>query len=122
MPRVSVCIPTYNSARYLRKAIESVLEQGFGDYELVICDNASTDETPELCRHYEDSRIRYVRFNDLTNQAGNFNRCLAGFLADRVKRLNEHPETGFVFGAVKVVDSDGEVTDIKSQWAEDRHF
>jgi len=140
MPRVSVCIPTYNSARYLRKAIESVLEQEFADYELVICDNASTDETPELCRHYEDSRIRYVRFSDLANQAGNFNRCLnevkgefftllhaddfflPGFLADRVRRLSEHPETGFVFGAVKVVDSAGEVAGIKSQWAEDRHF
>ena len=140
MPRVSVCIPTYNSARYLPKAIESVLEQEFGDYELVICDNASTDETPELCGHYEDSRIRYVRFNDLTNQAGNFNRCLdqvrgefftllhaddfflPGFLADRVRRLSEHPETGFVFGAVKVVDSDGEVTGAKSPWAEDRLF
>jgi glycosyltransferase involved in cell wall biosynthesis len=140
MPKVSVCIPTHNTARYLPKAIESVLEQEFGDYELVICDNASTDETPELCGHYEDSRIRYVRFNDLTNQAGNFNRCLdqvrgefftllhaddfflPGFLADRVRRLSQQPETGFVFGAVKVVDSDGLVTDTKSQWPEDCAF
>ena len=43
MPKVSVCIPTYNCARYLPKAIQSVLEQSFADYELVICDNASTD-------------------------------------------------------------------------------
>ncbi|MEK6406919.1 MAG: glycosyltransferase [Acidobacteriota bacterium] len=139
-PKVSICIPTHNSSRYLGKTIESVLEQDFGDYELVICDNASTDETPELCRNYKDSRIRYIRFTDLTNQAGNFNRCLEqvrgefftllhaddfflpGFLADRVKRLNSHPDTGFVFGAVKVVDSDGRVTAIKSQWSEDRLF
>ncbi|MEK6288252.1 MAG: glycosyltransferase [Acidobacteriota bacterium] len=139
-PTVSVCIPTYNTARYLPEAIESVLQQEFTDYELVICDNASTDETPELCRKYGDSRIRYLRFTDLTNQAGNFNRCLdevrgefftllhaddlllPGFLSDRVTRLNEHPETGFVFGAVKVVDSDGAVIDTKRQWNTDRFF
>jgi len=140
MPRVSVCIPTHNTAQYLPEAIESVVAQDFTDFELVICDNASMDETPEICRRYDDPRVRYLRFDELVNQAGNFNRCLdqiagefftllhaddfflPGFLADRVRRLNEHPETGFVFGAVKVVDSNGQVTDIKSQWTEDRHF
>src|SRR5262249_53252835 len=56
MPLVSICIPTYNSARYLPEAIESVLAQEFADYELVVCDNASTDATPEICRRYRDPR------------------------------------------------------------------
>ena len=46
---VSVCIPTYNYARFLGQAIESVLAQTWGDFELVISDNASTDETRGAC-------------------------------------------------------------------------
>ncbi len=140
MPKVSVCIPTYNTARYLLEAIESVLAQEFDDYELVICDNASTDETPEICRSYTDPRIRYCRFEELVNQAGNFNRCLKeacgefitllhsddlllpGFLADRVSRLERNPGPGFVFGAVEIIDEKGERISISKRWAEDRRL
>lgn len=140
MPRISVCIPTHNTARYLPEAIESVLAQDFTDFELVICDNASTDETPEICRRYNDVRIRYIRFEELANQAGNFNRCIEesrgefitllhaddyfvpGFLTDRAQRLGDDPELGFVFGAVQVVDADGAIVSIKSQWKENRRF
>lgn len=45
---LSVCVPTYNGAAYLREAIESVLAQTFGGFKLVICDDGSTDATPEL--------------------------------------------------------------------------
>ena len=139
-PKVSVCIPTHNTEQFLPQAIESVLQQEFADYELVICDNASTDRTPELCLAYKDSRIRYVRFNEKTDQAGNFNRCLdqvsgeyfsllhaddlflPGFLADRVRRLDGDPGAAFVFGAVKIIDANGEVTDTKGRWSDDRVF
>lgn len=140
MPKVSICIPTYNTVRYLGQTIESVLAQDYQDYELVICDNASTDETPELVRRYDDSRLRYVRFEELTNQAGNFNRCLKeargefitllhsddfflpGFMADRVSRLERQSEVGFVFGAVKIVDALGVEVSTGSRWPEDRYF
>jgi glycosyltransferase involved in cell wall biosynthesis len=56
MPKVSVCIPTYKTARYLPEAI-GVLSQEFEDYELVICDNASTDETPGICETIGMSRF-----------------------------------------------------------------
>ena len=140
MPRVSVCIPTYNTARYLPQTIESVLAQDFADYELVICDNASTDDTPELCQKYRDERLRYLRFEDLTNQAGNFNRCLSeargelvtllhsddyflpGFLNDRVGRFERDPKLGLVFGAVEVVDAGGEHVSTSTRWPQDRSF
>lgn len=62
-PRVSVCVPTYNYARFLPDCLDSVLRQTFEDWELIVCDDASTDGTEEVVRRYTalDSRIRYVR-------------------------------------------------------------
>jgi glycosyltransferase involved in cell wall biosynthesis len=63
VPRLSVGLPVYNGANYLAESIESLLGQSFEDFELIISDNTSTDDTPDICRHYEkqDSRVRYVR-------------------------------------------------------------
>ena len=49
-PRVSVGMPVYNSERYLEEALESLLAQSFGDFELVVSDKASSDRTGDLCR------------------------------------------------------------------------
>jgi glycosyltransferase involved in cell wall biosynthesis len=59
--KVSVIIPTFNRADYLRIAINSVLSQTMQDFEIIIADNASADSTPEVVRGYDDSRIRYLR-------------------------------------------------------------
>jgi len=72
MPRVSVCLPTYNRAHYLPGAIESVLNQTFRDFELLICDNASTDETPEVVKGLRDARVRYVRHPQNIGMTGNW--------------------------------------------------
>ena len=58
--RVTVVIPTYNRAYILRDALQSVLAQSFGDFEIVVVDDASTDDTPGLVRSVQDSRIRYI--------------------------------------------------------------
>ena len=60
-PTVSVIIPTYNRAALLKRAIESVLNQSFKDFELIVVDDASPDNTPEVVRSIRDSRIRYIR-------------------------------------------------------------
>jgi glycosyltransferase involved in cell wall biosynthesis len=60
-PLVSILVPTYNRARYLRDCIRSALQQGFGDFELVVADDGSTDETPELVESLRDPRLRYLR-------------------------------------------------------------
>jgi glycosyltransferase involved in cell wall biosynthesis len=62
-PLVSIGFPVYNGAEFLARAVDSILNQDFNDFELIIADNASTDETELLCRAYakNDSRIRYVR-------------------------------------------------------------
>jgi len=124
-PKMSICIPTYNTARYLPEAIESALRQDFTDFELLICDDASTDETPELVRRYDDPRICYSRSERRLGQAGTWNRCVAlargeyiallhaddryleGFLKERVSTLDAHPDVGMAFGSVLLIDEHG---------------
>jgi glycosyltransferase involved in cell wall biosynthesis len=59
MPEVSVIIPTYNRERYVVKAIDSVLRQTFKDYEIIVVDDGSTDNTKEVLKRYGD-RINYI--------------------------------------------------------------
>ncbi|MEL4896481.1 glycosyltransferase family 2 protein [Crocosphaera sp. Alani8] len=61
MAKVSVCIPTYNRSHYLTYAVNSVLNQTYSDFELIICDDGSPDNTPEVVAGFQDSRIRYIR-------------------------------------------------------------
>ncbi len=75
-PFFSICIPTYNRATEIHQAIDSILCQDFTDFELVICDNASTDNTEEVIRGYSDRRIRYVKYSSLVSMYANHNRCL----------------------------------------------
>ncbi|HIK58508.1 MAG TPA: glycosyltransferase family 2 protein, partial [Nitrospinaceae bacterium] len=58
-PKVSVCIPTYNYAKYLPEAIESVLKQSYDNYELIIVDDCSTDNSANVINEYakKDQRI-----------------------------------------------------------------
>src|SRR6266404_5055686 len=59
---ISICVPTYNYARFLPDCIESIQQQTFSDWELLITDDCSDDSTPELVRRYAQSepRIRYI--------------------------------------------------------------
>ena len=59
--KVSICIPTYNRADILPYAVESVLNQTYTDFELLICDDASADHTPEVVSQWTDPRIHYIR-------------------------------------------------------------
>ncbi len=61
MPAVTVIMPVYNTAIYLPQAIESILNQTFSDFELLIIDDASTDQSVDIIRQYKDSRIHYIR-------------------------------------------------------------
>src|SRR5215212_10104103 len=77
-PRVTVGIPVYNGAKYLGQAIESVLAQTFADFELIICDNASTDATAAIALDYaaRDPRVRYARNRENLGVGRNFNRLI----------------------------------------------
>lgn len=76
VPRVSIGVPVYNGERFLGETLESLLAQSFCDFEIIICDNASTDKTPEICRNFaeSDARIRYVRNSENLGLAMNYRR------------------------------------------------
>ncbi|RJS91036.1 glycosyltransferase [Salinisphaera sp. Q1T1-3] len=76
-PRVSVVIPTFNNARFIGDAIDSVLAQSLTDFELIVIDDASTDETADVVGVYPDVRVRYVRNDTQLGIAGARNRGLA---------------------------------------------
>lgn len=63
-PKVSVVIPTYNRANLLKRAIKSVINQQFEDFELIVVDDASQDNTPEVVESIDDGRIRYIRLRE----------------------------------------------------------
>ncbi len=79
VPRLSIGLPVYNGDRYLANAIEALLGQSYPDFELIISDNASTDKTPEICRHYEslDARVRYCRQRRNIGSSPNHNFVVA---------------------------------------------
>ena len=73
---VSVGVPVYNGARFLREALDSVLAQDYANFEIIVSDNASEDETESICREYalRDARIRYHRSEQNLGPIWNFDR------------------------------------------------
>ncbi|MBW4648113.1 MAG: glycosyltransferase [Kastovskya adunca ATA6-11-RM4] len=126
MPKVSVGIPTYNSQKFLSQAIDSVLNQTFQDFELIISDDASTDETPEIVANYaaKDQRIRYFKNPTRVGLFANFNKCierssgeyinvlgqddvmLPKNIEEKVNILDSYPSVGLVASSVEVIDDD----------------
>ena len=94
-PPIGVGLPVYNGARYVAEAIESVLAQTESEFELVICDNASTDATEEICRSFAaaDSRVRYARHPENLGGAPNYNECFARSSATTFFKWIAHDDT-----------------------------
>jgi hypothetical protein len=85
-PGLSVALPVYNGANYLAEALDSISAQSFGDFEVVVADNCSSDDTPKIiARHAaKDARIRHCRSENFLSQVDNMNRavglCSAGWV------------------------------------------
>jgi glycosyltransferase involved in cell wall biosynthesis len=60
MPEIAVLMPVYNASKYIHDAIDSILAQSFRDFSLLIVDDGSTDDTPEIVTRFKDRRIRYI--------------------------------------------------------------
>ena len=74
-PALSVVTPFYNTAPFLAECIESVLKQRFGDFELLLVDNCSTDGSAAIAQHYaaQDARVRFIRNERFVGQVENYN-------------------------------------------------
>jgi len=131
-PTVSIITPTYNRAKFIKDAIDSVLDQSFSDWELLIVDDGSTDNTSELLTAYEgDTRIYYIK---QPNRGQSIARNVAlsrargkyiGFLdsddtwyPDKLERqcafLEAHPEVHIVHGDEAIIDEQGRETTRKN--------
>jgi len=125
-PEVSVVIPTFNRSNYVRLAIQSVLDQTFEDFEIIVVDDASTDNTAEVIEKFDDERIRTIHHR--RNQGGSAARntgirCSKGefiaFLDDddlwmknklerQLDLIYKSNGTSIVYTHVKLVNENGE--------------
>ncbi len=125
MSLVSVIIPTYNRAKYILSAVESVLEQTCSDYEIIVVDDGSTDSTKDLLAPMvENGTIRYfyqqnqgesaARNHGIRMAHGDYIAFLDSddlFLSTKLEKqvdyLNKHPEVGFVHSWYSKFSDDG---------------
>src|SRR3954468_6800102 len=89
-PRISVCLDSYNYGRFLPQAIESVLSQSFSDFELIISDDCSTDDSHEIASRYalKDERVKVHRNGENLGMVKNRNACLVRARGEYVKWLH----------------------------------
>jgi glycosyltransferase involved in cell wall biosynthesis len=107
-PRVSLGLPVYNGQNFIAEAIRSILSQDFGDFELVITDNASTDRTADICKEFarQDGRVRYVRNERNLGAAANFNQAFE-LSAGKYFKWCAHDDVlspGFLKDCMRVLD------------------
>lgn len=122
-PLISVVIPAYNYGRYLPKALSSVLAQDFQDWELVVVDDCSTDDTPERLQAFQaDDRIRVIRNAENLGAVANVNKAfgeargefvlllgaddflLPGCLGRLLNALRQYPQAGFAYANYVMAD------------------
>jgi glycosyltransferase involved in cell wall biosynthesis len=77
MPKISVCIPTYNSGKFIQSCLESILNQTISDIEIIVSDNASTDDTVSIVESLNDSRIQLYQQTENIGSCDNFNFAIA---------------------------------------------
>lgn len=126
-PKVSIGMPVYNGEKYIRQALESLLSQTFTSFELIISDNASTDQTRQICLEYaaRDQRIHYYRNKVTVGGVTNFNHVLdlatgqyfmwaayddiwdAVFIERLTQALDINPRAGLAFCHFVLIDAEG---------------
>lgn len=131
-PNVSLGMPVFNGDRYLAEAIDSILAQSYDEFELIISDNGSTDNTEQICQLYaaSDGRIKYFRQNSNRGAAFNFNFvfeqakgqyfkwaahddiCAPDLLSKCVAVLDREPDTVLCFTKLVRIDEQGNVAKI----------
>lgn len=87
-PRISVVLPVYNCVKYVREAVESVLAQTYGNFELVIVDDGSTDGSAEVLRSFSDPRIRVITFAENRGIVSALNHGIRSSRSELIARMD----------------------------------
>ncbi len=133
MAKVSVIVPTYNRADLIPYTINSVLSQTMSDWELIVVDDGSTDDTESAVRRYQDARVRYIRQENAgvsvarnrgaAHATGEYlcfldsdDELLPQKLAQQAGYLDAHPSIGLVAGGYLVIDREGQPLTAVTPW------
>jgi glycosyltransferase involved in cell wall biosynthesis len=128
-PRVTIGVPVFNGQKYIRYTLESLVAQTFGDIEILVTDNCSTDSTPQIVAEYasRDPRVKYFRNETNIGPALNYNRsielargeyfkwnpaddvCAAEFIEKCVAVLDTDASAVLAYPRTNVIDTEGKV-------------
>lgn len=129
--KASVCIPVYNGTKYLGEAIASILSQTWADFELIVIDDCSEEDTEAVINSFNDPRLKFLKNKSRLGLVGNWNRCLEESnesyicifhqddvmmpdnLAKKIKILEENESVGMVHSNVHQVGPTG---NLLSKW------
>lgn len=132
-PLVTVAIPSYNHAKYISQTIESILGQTFQDFEILIVDDSSTDNSLEIIRSFKDPRIRIIEsaINQgvcetanicIKNANGKYMALIASddvMISDKLEKqvnfLEKNENYGAVFSGIEIINEDGDVNPKKTK-------
>lgn len=139
-PKISILIPTYNYAAYIGQALDSIISQDFEDYEVIISDDASSDNTIDVVKPYleNDARFRFFQHEKNLGMVANWNWCLEkargiyikflfaddelttpDSLACYAKMLDDHPEASLASSARRLIDGESKEIGIWNKIAQD---
>jgi len=124
-PLVSIALPVFNGMPLLEVAIESIVQQDYTNVEIIISDDASSDDTRKFINNISDDRVVKLLNQQNVGIFGNLNRCIAhsnadyiqimshddvmgmGYISGQLRALQMHPQAGFVYSGCRYIDSDG---------------
>ena len=135
-PKVSIGIPSFNHEQYISETIESILNQTFQDFEIIITDDGSSDNTVNVIKKFSDQRIKLFIFDENRGACEALNNCIINSkgeyfayvssddiwkhdkLEKQVQFLNENPSIQAVFTKAEIIDEDGKkFTDVNHFYA-----
>ena len=134
--KVSVIIPAYNAAGFIRETVQSILEQTYTNFEIIICENGSTDNTKEVLSSFEDSRIKVFFLDENLHAAGARNEGVKAAVGDYIAYIDaddlwhkdklekqiafmKENDAAFCFTGYEFGDADAKTTEqVLANWAE----
>lgn len=135
-PLVSVILPVFNTEKYVAESIQSILDQTFTNFELIIINDGSTDNTASVVKKFNDQRIVYVENSENKGLIFSLNRGIDVARSDIIARMDaddvavgsrlkkqyefllSHPEYGMVSSLVRLIDEEGNKMEV---WKDARH-